>query len=191
VPDLPEAPKVPTTARHYAEAIFELAKEEGSFTPWGERLARLRHLLEDSELGHAVASPQFSSSQRAELAKAVVSQEKEIDRAGENLVLLLIQTRRTAMLAAIEAGYAELVDRAEGRVKAVLSTAVAVSPEELARFGKELSERLGLEVNFRSEVDPDLLGGAVVRVGDRVFDASLKTRLQQLRREMLTEAQPS
>ena len=106
MPDLPEAPRVPTTARHYAEAIFELAKEEGSFTPWSERLVRLRHLLEDSELGHAVASPQFSSSQQAELAKAVVSREKEIDRAGENLVLLLIQSRRTAILAAIEAGFA-------------------------------------------------------------------------------------
>ena len=191
MPEAPEAPRVPTTARHYAEAIFELAKDSGSFTPWSERLARLTHLLDDSQLGQAVASPQFSSSQQAELLRAVVSQDKEIDRAGENLLLLLIQSRRTAMLAAIEAGYAELVNRAEGRVSAVLSTAVEVSPEELARFGKELSERLGLEVNFQSEVDPDLLGGAVVRVGDRVFDASLKTRLQQLRREMLTEAQPS
>ena len=191
MPEVAETPRVPSTARHYAQAIFELAEQEQGFARWRERLRRLRELLERSELGAALRSPEFSAAQRRELAQAVLEQDREIDKEAANLLRLLIESRRTAMLAAIEAGYRQLVDRAEGRVAAQLSTAVEVAPGELARFSKELSTRLGVEVNFQAQVDPSLLGGAVVRVGDRVFDASLKTKLQQLRREMLTEVQSS
>ncbi len=191
MPEVAETPRVPSTARHYAQAIFELAEQEQGFARWRERLSRLREVLERSELGAALRSPEFSAAQRRELAQAVLEQDREIDKEAANLLRLLIESRRTAMLAAIEAGYRQLVDRAEGRVAAQLSTAVEVAPGELARFSKELSTRLGVEVNFQAQVDPSLLGGAVVRVGDRVFDASLKTKLQQLRREMLTEVQSS
>ena len=191
MPEVAETPRVPSTARHYAQAIFELAEQEQGFARWRERLSRLREVLERSELGAALRSPEFSAAQRRELAQAVLEQDREIDKEAANLLRLLIESRRTAMLAAIEAGYRQLVDRAEGRVAAQLSTAVEVAPAELARFSKELSSRLGVEVNFQAQVDPSLLGGAVVRVGDRVFDASLKTKLQQLRREMLTDVQSS
>ncbi len=191
MPNVAEAPRVPSTARHYAKAIFELASGHGSFSDWSDRLRRLRTLLEGSELGAALRSPEFSAAQRQELAQAVLARDSGIDQEAGNLLRLLIQSRRTAMLPAIQAGYNDLVDRAEGRVKARLSTAVEVGREDLARFSKDLSERLGMAVDFEAEVDPSLLGGAVVRVGDRVFDASLKAKLQQLRREMLTEAQPS
>ncbi len=191
MPEVAEMPRVPSTARHYAQAIFELAEQEQSFAKWQERLSRLRKLLEGSELGAALRSPEFSASQRRELAQAVLARDPEIDKEAANLLRLLLDSRRTSMLAAIQAGYQQLLDRRDGRVAARISTAVEVSPEELARFSKELSQRLGVDVNFEAQVDPSLLGGAVVRVGDRVFDASLKTKLQQLRREMLTEVQSS
>ncbi|HVD03659.1 MAG TPA: F0F1 ATP synthase subunit delta [Candidatus Dormibacteraeota bacterium] len=191
MPEVATAPRVPSTARHYARAIFELAVGHGSFSAWSERLSRLRTLLDGSELGSALRSPEFSAAQRQELAQAVLARDSGIDKEAGNLLRLLIQSHRTAMLPSIQAGYNDLVDRAEGRVKARLSTAVEVSSDELQRFSKDLSVRLGMAVDFEAEVDPSLLGGAVVRVGDRVFDASLKTKLQQLRREMLTEAQPS
>ncbi len=191
MPEVAEMPRVPSTARHYAQAIFELAEQEQSFAKWQERLSRLRKLLEGSELGAALRSPEFSASQRRELAQAVLARDPEIDKEAANLLWLLLDSRRTSMLAAIQAGYQQLLDRRDGRVAARISTAVEVSPEELAKFSKELSQRLGVDVNFEAQVDPSLLGGAVVRVGDRVFDASLKTKLQQLRREMLTEVQSS
>ena len=191
MPEVAEMPRVPSTARHYAQAIFELAEQEQSFAKWQERLSRLRKLLEESDLGAALRSPEFSASQRRELAQAVLARDPEIDKEAANLLRLLLDSRRTSMLAAIQAGYQQLLDRRDGRVAARISTAVEVSPEELAKFSKELSQRLGVDVNFEAQVDPSLLGGAVVRVGDRVFDASLKTKLQQLRREMLTEVQSS
>ncbi|MGC2191748.1 MAG: F0F1 ATP synthase subunit delta [Candidatus Dormiibacterota bacterium] len=184
---MPEVPRVPSTARHYAEAVFQLAEEEGGFAPWSERLGRLRHLLEESDLGKALAEPSLRITQKVELCRAVLAEDPAIDKPAGNLLLVLVSSQRQRLLAAIEAGYQQLVDKREGRVLAQLTTAVAVSAADQQQLAEQLSRRLNLDVRFEAKVDPSLLGGAVVRVGDRVFDASLTTRLQQLRQELLTQ----
>lgn len=184
---MPEAPRVPSTARHYAKAVFELAEEEGDFGSWLQRLAGLRTLLEGSDLGKAIANPSLRIAQRVEVCRAVLDQDRAIDPIAGNLLLVLVSSRRQSLLPAIEAGYQQLVDKRQGRVLAQLTTAVPVSPGEQKRLAVRLSQRLHLDVRFEAEVDPNLLGGAVVRVGDRVFDASLTTRLRQLRQDLLTQ----
>ncbi|MHB1523083.1 MAG: ATP synthase F1 subunit delta [Candidatus Dormibacteria bacterium] len=188
MPDTPLPPRIPSTARHYAKALVELAEEEGSYSRWGERLELLVRLAQETDLGRALASPEYSTQQRRELATAVLSRVEGADLLARNLLLLLIASRRTRMLAQIRAAYLDLVERRQGRVSATVTTAVPLTSEQLERFGRELSQRAGREVKIASRVEGDLLGGAVVRVGDRVFDASLRTRLQQLRSRMLTEA---
>jgi F-type H+-transporting ATPase subunit delta len=188
VPDTPQPPRIPSTARHYAKALAELAEEEGSYSRWAERLELLFRLAQETDLGRALASPEYSTQQRRELAIAVISRVDGVDLLARNLLLLLITSRRTRMLSQIRAAYLELVERRQGRVSATVTTAVPLTSEQLERFGRELSQRAGREVRVASRVEGDLLGGAVVRVGDRVFDASLRTRLQQLRSRMLTEA---
>ncbi len=188
MPDTPLPPRIPSTARHYAKALAELAEEEGSYSRWGERLELLVRLAQETDLGRALASPEYSTQQRRELATAVLSRVEGADLLARNLLLLLIASRRTRMLAQIRAAYLDLVERRQGRVSATVTTAVPLTSEQLERFGRELSQRAGREVKIASRVEGDLLGGAVVRVGDRVFDASLRTRLQQLRSRMLTEA---
>ena len=188
MPDSPLPPRIPSTARHYAKALVELAEEEGSYQSWGGRLELLLRLVGETDLGRALASPEYSTHQRRELATAVLAQVEGADLAARNLLLLLINSRRTRMLPQIRAAYLDLVERREGRVSATVTTAVPLTAEQLERFGRELSQRAGREVKISSRVEGDLLGGAVVRVGDNVFDASLRTRLQQLRSRMLTEA---
>ena len=188
MPDTPQPPRIPSTARHYAKALAELAEEEGSYSRWAERLELLFRLVQETDLGRALASPEYSTQQRRELAIAVISRVDGVDLLARNLLLLLITSRRTRMLSQIRAAYLELVERRQGRVSATVTTAVPLTSEQLERFGRELSQRAGREVRVASRVEGDLLGGAVVRVGDRVFDASLRTRLQQLRSRMLTEA---
>lgn len=178
---------MPSTARHYAHAIFELAEDAGSFAPWQKRLSGLRQLLEEGELATTLAEPSLRISQKVELCRAVLAQDKGLDKEAGNLLLVLVTTRRQRLLPAIEEGYQQLVDKREGRVLAQLTTAVAVSPAEQKQLAEQLSKRLHLDVRFEASVDPALLGGAVVRVGDRVFDASLTTRLQQLRQDLLTQ----
>lgn len=188
MPERAISPRVPSSARHYASALLDLAEQEQTYDGWSRRLERLLALVQGTELGAALASPQYSGAQRRQLADAVLAREPEIDRPAVNLMRLLIASRRTALLPAIAQAYLELMERRQGKLRARLVTAVPLDAEELERFSSELSARLGRTVAFRAEVDPDLLGGAVVRVGDRVFDASLRTRLQQLRQKMLTEA---
>ncbi len=184
---MPEAPRVPSTARHYAEAVFQMAEEEGSFARWQERLSSLRQLLDESDLGKTLAEPSLRISQKLELCRAVLGQEGVIDKLAGNLLMVLVSSRRQSLLPAIEEAYHQLVDKREGRVLAQLTTAVPVTAAEQKRLAEQLSKRLHLEVRFESVVDPSVLGGAVVRVGDRVFDASLTTRLQQLRQDLLTQ----
>jgi len=184
---VPEAPRVPSTARHYAQAVFELAQEEGHFAAWQKRLLSLRQLLEDSGLGKTLAEPSLRIAQKIELCRAVVAQDKGLDKQAGNLLLVLVSSQRQRLLPAIEEGYQQLVDKREGRVLAQLTTAVPVSAAEQKQLAEQLSERLHLDVRFEAKVDPSLLGGAVVRVGDRVFDASVTTRLQQLRQDLLTQ----
>ncbi|HVB14146.1 MAG TPA: F0F1 ATP synthase subunit delta [Candidatus Dormibacteraeota bacterium] len=184
---MPDAPRVPSTARHYAEAVFQLAEEEGDFAPWLTRLGRLRQLLEESDLGKTIAEPTLRIAQKVELCRAVLAQDGAIDKFAGNLLLVLITSQRQRLLPAIEEGYHQLVDKREGRVLAQLTTAVSVSAADQKQLAERLSERLHLAVRFEAKVDPSLLGGAVVRLGDRVFDASLTTRLQQLRQDLLTQ----
>jgi len=184
---VPDAPRVPSTARHYAEAVFQLAQDEGAFAPWLARLGRLRQLLKESDLGKTIADPSLRIAQKVELCRAVLAEDAEIDKLAGNLLLVLVSSQRQRLLPAIEEGYHQLVDKREGRVLAQLTTAVAVSPAEQTQLARQLSTRLNLDVRFEAKVDPALLGGAVVRVGDRVFDASLATRLQLLRQELLTQ----
>jgi F-type H+-transporting ATPase subunit delta len=164
-----------------------MAEEEGSFAPWLGRLARLRQLPDESDLSKTLAEPSLRISQKLELCRAVLGRDAVIDKLAGNLLLVLVSSRRQSLLPAIEEAYRQLVDKREGRVVAQLTTAVPVTAAEQKRLAEQLSKRLHLEVRFESLVDPSLLGGAVVRVGDRVFDASLTTRLQQLRQDLLSQ----
>ncbi len=182
----PEPPRVPATARHYAQAIFELAQQEGDLHRWQVRLDQVRRLFQDTDLGAVVSAPLLSLAEKEELCREVLAHEPEIDKEAGNLLQLLVNTRRERMVPAIEEGYRELVDRAEHRIQATLTTAVGLDPAELGRLAEQLSQRLGLEVRLRTQTDPDVLGGAVLRLGDRVYDGSLRGRLEQLRQRMLS-----
>ena len=185
---MPEAPRVPSTARHYAQAVFDLAEQEKDFSAWERRLERLRELLEKGDLGRTLAEPSLRIAQKLEICRAILERDAGIDQVAGNLLLLLVSSQRQKLLPAIQEAYRELVDKKEGRVLAQLTTAIPVTEAEQKRLASELSGRLKVEVRFETTVDPTILGGVVVRVGDRVFDASLTARLQQLRQQLLTQS---
>jgi len=182
---VPEAPRVPSTARHYAQAVFDLAEQEKDFSAWQRRLQLLGELLEKGDLAKTLAEPSLRIAQKLELCRAILERDAEIDQLARNLLLLLVSSQRQSLLPAIQEAFRELVDKKEGRVLAQLTTAIPVSAAEQKRLAAELSRRLKVEVRFEATVDPGILGGVVVRVGDRVFDASLTARLQQLRQQLL------
>jgi len=185
---VPEPPRIPSSAQHYAQAVLELARAERDYDPWRRRLEGLVAILADPGLAAALANPGYTVAERQQLAAAVLERAAAVDREARNLALLLIGAGREALLPAIQAAYLAQVDRAEGRLRAQLTTAVALPAAQLAGLQATLAQRLRCTVVFDHRVDPTIIGGMVLRIGDRIFDGSLASRLRRLRQRMVSEA---
>ena len=169
----------------YAKAIFELASEEGKVDEWSRRLATISDVLDDPTARAILANPSVSVETRL---KAV----DELDLPGVgpqglNLMRLLVASRRTDRMAEIVEHFDVLADEAAGRVRASVTTAIPLSEPERSKLGRDLSAQLGRDVRLVAHVDPAILGGLVLQVGDRVTDASVAGRLDQLRRRVLVK----
>jgi F-type H+-transporting ATPase subunit delta len=169
-------------ARRYARAIFELAKEEGLIDAWAARLAEMRQVLEHPEALAVLDNPSIADERRQGAAAALVGD--RVGPEGANLARLLVGSRRLDELDAIIEEFRRLADEDAGRVRATAITAVPLAGPDADRLRADLARRLGREVRLEARVDPAILGGLVVQVGDRVFDGSVATRLRQLRRQL-------
>jgi F-type H+-transporting ATPase subunit delta len=168
-------------ARRYARAVFELAEQEGQVDEWGRRLASIRELLSDPEVDAVLTNPTIPNDQRM----ALVSEAPHVlEPESTNLAKLLIESNRVHDVAGIEAEFQRLADEAAGRLRAIVTTAVELTSNDRDRVEEELSKRLGKEIRMQVVVDPRILGGLKLQYGDRLVDASVSTRLQQLRRRL-------
>jgi F-type H+-transporting ATPase subunit delta len=173
-------------ARRYARAIFDLAREDNDLKRWGERIESVRALLDEPDLREVLANPTVPPSQRVQLVETVTQQ--RLDEGALNLARLLVSAGAIGAIDDIAAAYQELVDEAEGRVRATAVTAVELPQQEWRRVERELSERMGREVRLDARVDPRVIGGVLLEVGDRVIDGTVAGRLSQLRRALVTSS---
>ncbi len=169
-------------ARRYARAVFELANEEGRIEDWSKRLTLVCGVLSQPDARAVLANPSISVQRRQELTKALMGD--SAGREAVNLAKLLVGANRLSECAAIVEEFQKLADEAAGRVRAVATTAVPLNPADSERLQKQLSDRLGREVLVSVNVDKDILGGLVLKIGDRVIDASVASRLEQLRQKL-------
>ena len=168
-------------ARRYAKAVFELAETDGQVDGWMSRLAAVRELLSDPEVAAVLTNPTIATEQRM----ALVSEAPHLlDPEATNLAKLLVESNRVRDIGVIEDEFRRLADDAAGRVRATVTTAVELTQRDRDRVEVELSKRLGKEIRMHVVVDPRILGGMKLQYGDRLVDASVYTRLQQLRRRL-------
>ncbi len=167
-------------AKRYARAVFELATGEGHVEDWTRQLAELRQALSNPKLVKILSNPTVPIGQRMELLASLDFLDGEI----ANLGRLLIEANRVDEIDGIAGEFQQLADQAAGRVRAVVTTAVELEPKDRDRVRGELSKRLGKEVSMSVVVNPAILGGLKLQYGDRLIDASVATRLQQLRRRL-------
>ena len=168
-------------ARRYASAVFELAQRDEQIDEWGRRLAKIRELFADPEVAAVLTNPTIPTEQRESL---VAMAPRLIDQEATNLARLLVESGRVAQAPAIEAEFQRMADEAAGRVRATVTTAIELEREDQDRIARELSRRLEKEVRLSVAVDPRIIGGLKLQYGDRVIDASVAARLQQLRRRL-------
>ena len=171
-----------SAARTYARAIFELAREEGQVDAWHQRLGVVRDTLTHPEARTVLANPSIPAQQRQDAVTALL--ENRVGPEGVNLAKLLIGASRLDDIDAIIEEYVRLADDDAGRVRATATSAIPLSVAETGKLARELTEKLGREVRLQGRVDPRIIGGLVLQIGDRVIDASVAARLQQLRRQL-------
>jgi F-type H+-transporting ATPase subunit delta len=144
----------------------------------------VRTLLTEPTAAQALSNPAVPSGRRVRLVEALAT--PEMRKEGLNLARMLVAAGRPALIEGIVEEYGRLADEAEGRVRATATTAVELGDPEQRRLAGDLSRRLGKDVRLEVVVDPGIIGGLVLQLGDRVIDASIRSRLQQLRRRLET-----
>lgn len=167
----------PAIARRYAEAYFRLAREGDAIEKWGADLARTAEILGDARVLSVLRNPRLTSAERVKIALDLLRDSPDHAR---NLARLLVERGRADLIGLVLDHHRRLADRASGIVRAEVTTAVDLDSSIKQRIARTLEERLGASVRTELRTDPSILGGMVVRIGDRVIDDSVHTHLQQL-----------
>ena len=174
-----------TVARPYAQAVFELANASGDLDAWSSALDVAGELMADGQVAAYLGDPAFSNVQRLEFLtglfdKAGASVLSGKDKRGTNFLKLLLENRRTGVLPEIAEHFEALKAEVENMVDVVVTSATPISDKQKDTIGKALRERLGRDVSIETEIDENLIGGAVIKAGDVVIDGSLRARLEGL-----------
>jgi len=179
-----------TIARPYAKALFDVANAEKKLGPWSDALNAAAAVLGDVSAKRVLANPALDQVKRADFIRAVSVGLKGADlfetSQGKALLALLAENDRLALLPEIASQFDALKADAENKIKATLVSATAVDASVAERVKQALKVRLGREVELELEVDPSLIGGAIVQADDMVIDGSVRTRLEQLARAMIS-----
>jgi F-type H+-transporting ATPase subunit delta len=173
-------------ARVYAEALFAAGEDKGKINELQEQLATFADAVEgDRELQVFLFSPYLSSADKIEgLHRAVTGAEPEFS----NFLELLVEKGRMPEVFRIRREYEELWKKANRRLDVTVTSAIELDPSVVGKIGEEVERQTGEKVDLSSEVDDGILGGIVLRVGNMVLDASIRTRLEKLRKSVASAA---
>ena len=175
---------VGSIARRYAKALFSLADEQGQVEVWSSGLESLGRTLSASpELREALSSPLFEKDHRRNVI-GEIGKSLGLPAQAQSFLLLLGDRDRLAYLPAIIANFRDLADARLGRIRAKVTSAVPLSPDETKRIADSLAKAAKAEVIVETSVNPALLGGVVAQVGSMVYDGSVRSQLEELRRAM-------
>jgi ATP synthase F1 delta subunit len=173
-------------AHVYAESLFEVAKEKGKLDPIRDQLAQFADAVDgDRELQVFFFSPYFSSAEKIEgVRRAVIDADAEF----VNFLELLIEKGRMTEIFRIRREFEQLWKHENRRIDVTVTSAVELDPAVVGKIGEEIGRQTGQEVELASRVDPEILGGVVLQVGNMVLDASIRSRLEKLRKSVAQAA---
>jgi F-type H+-transporting ATPase subunit delta len=171
-------------AQVYARSLFEVAREQDKLDELREQLGQFADALgEDHNLQVFFFSPYFSTTEKQE------GLERAIDGADPilvNFLNLLIENHRMPVLLRVRRAYDALWEEENKLLPVSVTSAVELDKATISQIGDRIAEQTGRKVELSSTVEPDILGGIVVRVGNAVLDASVRNRLEQLRKQVAT-----
>jgi F-type H+-transporting ATPase subunit delta len=164
-----------TIARPYAEAAFRLAQQQRALPAWSQMLGLVSQVAADPQMAAALDNPQLTADDKEALLLKVCGD--RLDTYGRNFVRVLVEADRVGVLPQIAQMFDRLRDDAEGVAKARIESAFALADAELAEIKAGLERHFGKKIEATVIVDPELIGGARVTVGDTVIDGSVQAKL--------------
>ncbi|HWH37249.1 MAG TPA: F0F1 ATP synthase subunit delta [Candidatus Limnocylindrales bacterium] len=175
-----------TSARRYAEAAFEIALRDGTVEQWRQQLERFSAALADGQMVRRLEDPAVPLETRS----AAITGALGADALPQvrNLLLLVLRRRRLEQLPRITEEFRRLYNRRAGVVEATAISAAPLSDTDVAELERRLVDIAGGRVELSLEVDPSLIGGIAVRLGDRLIDGSVRGRLERLRTRLTASA---
>ncbi len=167
-----------TVARPYALAAFDEARKLGDLKNWSDMLQSLSQAVVNAEVRAAITSPRVARSQLEKLMLAL--SDGKTSASGQNFIKLLVENQRLILLPEITSLFEEMRAEAEKSVDVVVTSAFDLNESQKQKISTAMKKRVGREVRLSCEIDRKLLGGIIIRTGDKVIDGSARTQLSEL-----------
>lgn len=173
-------------ARRYAEAAFGVAMRDGTLDSWRAELDLAGGIVGDERSLEVLANPAIPADRRATVLSELLG--KRVSQPVQNLIQLMLRRGRIEDLPRVAAEFRRLDDDRQGIIHATATSALELTPDEVRALTAKLEQSTGGRIALDVHVDPSLLGGLIVRVGDSLIDGSVQGRLERLRTQLVSGA---
>ena len=167
-----------TAARPYANAVYDLAHETSSLDSWSDALANLAAVVNDAQISKLLDAPESGKNQKGELIIQVLGD--KLNEQQQNLVKLMAENGRLKLMPDVLEQFEVARAKAENKVEAEVISAFELSAKQTSELVNTLKNKLGCEVTLTTTIDKSLIGGVVIKAGDTIIDASMKSQLNSL-----------
>lgn len=167
-----------TIARPYAEAVFKLAKEKNTLSSWSDMLKVIAEVTSVKQIQTLVTNPSIATDKLSEIILEICGD--KLDNEGRNLVTLLIENNRLEVLPQLSGLYELLKAQYEGILEANIISAYAISDDQLEKLVSVLENKFKCKIKAEVNIDPELIGGVKIVIGDEVIDSSVRGKLETM-----------
>jgi len=167
-----------TAARPYAKAVYDTARETGTLESWSDALANLSMVASDPQVKERLDSPDLAAAQKGELLIQVLADRLTVQQ--QNLVRLMAENGRLKLMPSVAEQFEAARAKAENKIEAEVISAFALSDDQIEALVTTLKNKLGCDITLTTSVDESLIGGVLIKAGDTIIDASMKSQLDSL-----------
>ena len=171
------------SSRRYAQAVFQIAQEHGDIDAWLDDTRALAELADDPAAAEFLDAPQIPEPKKLQTIQQTLGD--SVNPLALNLLGLLAARRLTHLMPDILSQLTDMVDQHRGVQWADVTTAVPMDDERMTEIAELIGGIVGGKVSLRTYVEPDIIGGLIVRVGDRVIDGSVRAKMRNMEREIV------
>lgn len=167
-----------TAARPYANAVYDTASESNSLDSWGDALTNLAAIVSDAQISKLLESPDLGKAEKGELIIKVLGD--NLTDKQQNLVRLMAENNRLKLMPDVLAQFEVARAKAENKIEAEITSAFELSAEQVSELVNTLKNKLGSDITVTTSIDESLIGGVIIKAGDTIIDASMKSQLDSL-----------